>query len=181
MKFPDRVLTLIEQEIGIESDKELLAGLVHECPVMLEGIIGQKRSWATNGSRKEVLELDCLANTIAHSTRSPETKTQFIKAQTYPSEQDTHIPFFGGLTSEPGRNKATKVSAIVLTIVQHLQTGKLMDCELSHHFDISLPFHRRNQTKGDPVQRIRLLHGPYFNGTRSFPESRAIQSICFRS
>lgn len=44
MKFPDRVLTLIEQEIGRESDKELLAGLVHECPVMLEGIIGQKRS-----------------------------------------------------------------------------------------------------------------------------------------
>ena len=132
-------------------------------------------------SRKGVLELDCLANTIAHSTRSPETKTQFIKARTYPSEEDAHIPFFGGLTSEPGRNKATKVSAIVLTIVQHLQTGKLMDCELSHHFDISLPFHRRNQTKGDPVQRIRLLHGPYFNGTRSFPESRAIQSICFRS
>lgn len=33
MIFPDRVLTLIEQEIGIESDKELLARLVHECPV----------------------------------------------------------------------------------------------------------------------------------------------------
>ena len=92
MKFPDRVLTLIEQEIGIESDKELLAGLVHECPDMLEGIIGQKRSSAANGSRKEVLELDGLANTIAQSTRSPKTKTQFIKAQTYPSEQDAHIP-----------------------------------------------------------------------------------------
>ena len=152
MKFPDRVLTLIEQEIEIESNKELLAGLVHECPVMLEGIIGQKRSWAANGSRKEVIELDCLANTIAHSTRNPETKTQFIKAQTYPSEQRRTYPFWG-LTSEPGRNKATKVSAIVLTIVQHLQTGKLMDCELSHHFDISLPFHRRNQRRPGPTHK----------------------------
>lgn len=117
-----------------------------------------------------------------HSTQYSEPRDQdsIHKSSNLPIRTRRTYPFWG-LTSEPGRNKATKVSAIVLTIVQHLQTGKLMDCELSHHFDISLPFHRRNQTKGDPVQRIRLLHGPYFNGTRPFPEPRAIQSICFRS
>jgi len=49
MKFPDRVLEL---EIGIESDKELLAGLVHECPVMLEGIIEQKRGAKLSSLRR---------------------------------------------------------------------------------------------------------------------------------
>ena len=32
--------------------------------------------------------------------------------------------FLWGLTSEPGRNKVMKVSAIVLMIVQHLQTSQ---------------------------------------------------------
>lgn len=69
-----------------------------------------------NGSRKEVLELDCWANTIAHSTRSPETKTQFLKARTYPSEQDAHTPFWVWLVSQAGSWQRKKPSPYALML-----------------------------------------------------------------
>lgn len=58
-----------------------------------------------------------------HSTKYSEPRDQdsIHKSSNLPIRTRRTYPF-GGLTSEPGRNKATKVYAIVLTIVQHLQT-----------------------------------------------------------
>ncbi|KAG6466474.1 hypothetical protein ZIOFF_075712 [Zingiber officinale] len=104
--FPDRVMILIEQEIGIEEDKEQLAGLVHDTALLKLSRAELKR---VRGSRSEAGVSEKRTGSSVRAKASISEKGEMHKDDIHSTLQ-VNICELEGRRTVLGRSKATSQS-----------------------------------------------------------------------